>query len=93
LGQLHTTQWVGIIAGIFTAVSLLPQLIKLIRNKKAEDISLFFLIILFCGLALWIAYGFLREDVPIIATNIFSLIINAAMIVLGIKYKSKSRKQ
>jgi MtN3 and saliva related transmembrane protein len=83
------TTWVGIVAGVFTGVSLLPQLIKLIRNKKAEDISLFFLGILFFGLCLWIWYGVLKEDVPIIATNSFSLLINSAMIVLGLKYKNK----
>lgn len=83
------TTWVGIVAGVFTAVSLLPQLIKLIRNKKAEDISIFFLLILFCGLGLWIWYGVLKEDLPILATNSFSLLINCAMIVLGLKYKNK----
>ena len=76
-------------AGVFTAASLLPQLIKLIREKKAEDISLFFLIILFCGLGLWIWYGSLRNDLPIIVTNTFSLIVNSMIIVLGIKYKKK----
>jgi MtN3 and saliva related transmembrane protein len=54
-------EYVGIVAGIFTAMSLLPQLIKLLREKKAEDISLFFLIVLFIGLGFWIWYGFLRS--------------------------------
>jgi MtN3 and saliva related transmembrane protein len=84
------TQVVGIAAGIFTSVSLLPQIIKSVREKKAQDISLFYLLILFGGLGLWTYYGFLRKDVPIIATNIFSLILNATMIVLGVRYKNKS---
>jgi MtN3 and saliva related transmembrane protein len=70
----------------------LPQLIKLIRNKKAEELSLFYLLILFCGLGLWIWYGFLRRDWPIIATNMFSLTINTAMIILGFKYKKGGKK-
>lgn len=78
---------IGIAAGVCTALSLLPQLIKLIRYKKAEDISLVYLVTLFCGLALWIAYGFLREDLPIILTNIASMILNVPIIILGIKYK------
>jgi MtN3 and saliva related transmembrane protein len=78
---------VGIVAGIFTAFSLLPQLIKLIREKKAEDISLFFLVVLFIGLGFWIWYGFLRNDLPIIITNAFSIVVNLLMIILGIKYK------
>lgn len=89
--SLDLTQVVGIVAGICTAVSLLPQLLKIIRSKKADDISLFYLIILLCGLSLWIWYGFLREDIPIIATNSFSLLLNVAIIILGVRYKKRSR--
>jgi MtN3 and saliva related transmembrane protein len=84
------TQIVGIAAGICTSVSLLPQLIKLIKTKKAEDLSLFYLGILFIGIALWIWYGTMREDVPIIATNSFSLLINAIVIILGWRYKRQN---
>ncbi len=78
------------VAGICTAISLLPQLLKIIRSKKADDISLFYLVILLCGLSLWVWYGFLREDIPIIATNSFSLLLNIAIIVLGVRYKRRS---
>lgn len=74
-------------------MSLLPQLLRLIKHKKAEDISLFFLIMLFCGLGLWIWYGVLRNDIPIIVTNAFSLAVNTLMIILGIKYKRKERQK
>jgi MtN3 and saliva related transmembrane protein len=83
----NQTEIVGLAAGICTSLSLLPQLVKLIKNKKAEDISLFYLVILFIGLVLWIWYGVMREDIPIIATNGFSVIINGIVLVLGIKYK------
>jgi MtN3 and saliva related transmembrane protein len=86
---LELTEIVGIVAGICTAISLLPQLIKMIKNKKADDISLFYLIILLCGLSLWVWYGFLRDDMPIIVTNSFSLLLNITVIILGIKYKKK----
>lgn len=85
------TELVGLTAGICTSVSLLPQLIKLLRHKKAEDISLFYLGILFIGLGLWIWYGLLRKDIPIMVTNGFSLVINGVIIVLGIKYKKKKK--
>ena len=88
----NSTEIVGLIAGICTSISLLPQLIKLLKNKKAEDISLFYLIILFIGLGLWIWYGVLREDIPIMATNGFSLVINGIIIVLGIRYKKAQRE-
>jgi MtN3 and saliva related transmembrane protein len=84
-------EFVGLAAGICTAISLLPQLVKLIRTKKAEDLSLFYLTILFVGLGLWIWYGFLKNDLPIILTNCVSLCINAVVLVLGIKYKHNSK--
>ncbi|MEO5599687.1 MAG: SemiSWEET transporter [Cyclobacteriaceae bacterium] len=83
---------VGLAAGICTSISLLPQLVKLVKQKKAEDISIFYLIILFVGLALWMWYGFLRQDTPILVTNGFSLVINGVVIFLGIKYKRSNRK-
>lgn len=89
--NLDLTQVVGIVAGICTAISLLPQLLKIIGSKKADDISLFYLIILLCGLSLWIWYGILRDDVPIIATNSFSLLLNITIIILGIRYKRRSK--
>ena len=82
-------QILGIVAGIFTAVSLLPQLVKLIKTKRAEDLSLFYLIILFIGVTLWIVYGFFRNDIPIIATNIFTFVLNVAILVLGVRYKGQ----
>ncbi len=81
------TNYIGILAGICTAVSLLPQLIKIIKEKKAEDISYLMLFILLTGLGAWVYYGILREDYPIIITNSFSFIVNSLMIIFTIKYK------
>jgi MtN3 and saliva related transmembrane protein len=80
---------IGLAAGICTAVSLFPQIIKVIREKKSEDISLFYLLVLLVGLGLWTYYGFLRKDLPIIATNMFSMVLNITMIGLGIFYKRR----
>ena len=81
------TEMIGIAAGVCTSISLLPQIIKVIKEKKTEDISLFYLIVLLCGLGLWTYYGLLKDDLPIIATNIFSMALNITMIILGVIYK------
>ena len=70
---MDKTQWIGIAAGIFTASSMLPQLIKTIREKKAEEISVVMLLVLITGVSLWIVYGVMKDDLPIIATNAVSL--------------------
>jgi MtN3 and saliva related transmembrane protein len=83
---MNWTQIVGLFAGICTASSLLPQLIKTIKEKKAEDISKGMLFVLMTGVATWIVYGILRDDFPIIITNSFSLLLNITMVFLRFKY-------
>ena len=87
---METTQLVGIAAGVLTAASMLPQLIKIIKEKKAKDVSLIMLLVLISGISLWIVYGFLRDDMPIIVTNGFSLLVNITTVILRLKY-SKSK--
>jgi len=77
---------IGIVAGILTAVSMMPQLIKTIREKKADEISPIMLLLLMTGLALWVLYGSKREDWPLILTNSFSFLLNSAMLILRLKY-------
>jgi len=83
------TQWVGIGAGICTGISLLPQLLKIIKEKKADAISWGMLSILLAGLAGWIWYGLLQSDLPIIVTNCFSFLINTLIIIFSIRYRKK----
>ncbi|MFL5811398.1 MAG: SemiSWEET family sugar transporter [Flavisolibacter sp.] len=83
------TQIIGLGAGILTASSLIPQVIKTLKEKKAEDVSLIMLFVLQSGLILWIVYGFKKDDLPIIATNCFSLLVNITMVALRIKYRKK----
>lgn len=88
------TIYIGIIAGICTGISLLPQLIKILREKKAEDISFIMLLILLTGVGGWIWYGLLKNDYPIIITNSFSFLLNLLIIFFSIKYKrTKSRSK
>ena len=85
----YITVIIGIGASIGTDASLVPQLIKLIRDKKSEDISMGMLAMLFIGLILWIIYGVIKKDWVIIISNILSLIVNIAVSVLSLKYRSQ----
>jgi MtN3 and saliva related transmembrane protein len=84
---MNHDQIIGIIAGVFTSASLLPQLIKTIKEKDATSISAVMLLVLITGISLWIYYGFLKNDIPIIATNIFSDMVNITLLFFSIKYK------
>jgi MtN3 and saliva related transmembrane protein len=83
----ESTNYIGIAAGIFTGVSMLPQLVKIIKNKKAEDISYFMLAILIAGLAGWVWYGTRKKDLPIVFTNTFSILVNVLIVLFSARYK------
>jgi MtN3 and saliva related transmembrane protein len=81
------SQYVGIVSGVLTGISLLPQLLKVIREKESESVSLVTLVVLLAGLAGWVWYGILKEDWPIIITNSFSFLTNTAIIILSLLYR------
>lgn len=76
------TEITGIAASIFTSSTLIPQLVKIARERNAEGTSYVMLLVLFAGLALWVAYGIMKNDWIIIIANSFSLLVNAITIVL-----------
>lgn len=84
---VNLTTVIGLLASILTSVSLLPQLLKISKEKKAGDISLAMLAILFSGLSLWVYYGVLKEDWILIVANLVSLLLNGFIVVLTLKYK------
>lgn len=88
---MESTQLIGVIAGICTGISLVPQLIKIKKERKANGTSTGMLVILLAGLIGWIIYGFLRNDYPILITNSFSLITNIWIMILSAKYQRSGR--
>ena len=82
-------QILGIIAGLLTSVSAIPQIVKIIKEKEAKDVSLKMLIILLAGVGLWIVYGSLKNDWVLIATNGLSFLLNAMIFTLRIIYGKK----
>jgi MtN3 and saliva related transmembrane protein len=77
----------GLAAGICTSSSLLPQLIKTVKTKEVQDVSLVMFVVLLVGNGLWIYYGFAKSDIPIISTNILAFGLNVAMLVFKYKYQ------
>lgn len=79
----------GVFAGVFTSVSMLPQLIKVLSQKKAENLSVGMLLILIAGLSLWIAYGFHKNEFVIIISNAFAIAVNFYLLICCIAYRIK----
>ncbi len=78
---------IGLIAGTLTSVAAIPQVVKTLRTRHARDISIWQPLLLAFGVALWIIYGMLIHDLPLILTNIISLGCNALLTGLKFYYR------
>ena len=82
----------GYFAAILTTVAFLPQLIKTLKTKKADDVSLTTLVMFIIGVLSWIIYGYKISSTPILIANLITLILNL-MILISKIYFSKTLNQ
>ncbi|MFM7646429.1 MAG: SemiSWEET family sugar transporter [Sphingomonadales bacterium] len=84
--QLSGVDILGYVAGLITAFTFLPQVIKTWQTKSAKDVSLAMFLIALTNQILWLAFGLLRNDPVIIITNALMLLMTSLMIALKLKY-------
>ena len=83
----------GYFAAILTTAAFLPQLIKTLKTKKADDVSLTTLIMFIIGVLLWIIYGFKISSTPIFMANLITLILNLSILISKIYFSKTLRDQ
>lgn len=77
----------GIMAGVFTTCSFIPQIIKIFKTKNVRDISLHMYIVLTTGIFLWLIYGIFIEELPIIIANSVGFLLCLTVLVLKFLYR------
>lgn len=79
---------IGTIAGIFTSVSMVPQLVKVLKEKDVENLSWGMIVVLLTGVSLWVIYGIMKNEWPIILSNGFSVLVNIILLIYYFKFKN-----
>jgi MtN3 and saliva related transmembrane protein len=77
----------GFVGAACTTFAFVPQAIKIIKTKNTKDISLTMYIVFVIGIACWLAYGLFIDSMPVILSNIVSIILSGTILILKIKYK------
>lgn len=88
---MDTTVIIGNIAALLTTVSFLPQAIKTIKTKDTDSLSFSMYLLFVVGVTLWLVYGLLNNQMPIILGNAITLIL--AGIILGFMIKGLCTKK
>ncbi len=76
----------GMIAGTISAITFLPQVIKTWKSKSAKDISVLMFSFATISVILWLIYGILINNWPVIYTNGCVLILSLIMVYFKLKF-------
>lgn len=78
---------IGFLAGTLTTIAFIPQVLKAWKSRSTKDISLLMFSILTTGVFLWLVYGLLKTDYPVIIANFVTFILASTILALKLKYK------
>ncbi len=83
------TDWsdlVGYVAAALTTLSFVPQAWHTFRTRDVGGISLGMYSAFTTGVALWLAYGWLRQAWPVVAANAVTLVLALAILVMKLRF-------
>lgn len=84
--------YIGLLAGTITTAAAVPQVLRTYRTRQARDISIWQPILLNIGMSLWLSYGLIIGDTPLIVANAFSIVCYSLLIVMKIVYKEDDKR-
>lgn len=77
---------IGYVAGACTTVAFLPQVLRTWRSRSTNDISLGMFSLMVFGIALWLFYGIIIGDWPLIVADGISLLLAATILMMKVRF-------
>jgi MtN3 and saliva related transmembrane protein len=80
------THLVGLAAAFCTTIAFLPQVIRAWRTRSTKDLSLAMFLVFTTGIFLWLVYGLILCDVPLIAANGTTFVLSGSILYFKLRY-------
>jgi MtN3 and saliva related transmembrane protein len=88
---MTSTDILGLVATCFTTYSFVPQVWRTWRTRDVSGISLASYLVITVGLALWLIYGWVRGDLPLIVANSVMVVLTGAITVMKLKFSASAK--
>lgn len=88
---MNSVEFIGTLAAICTTIAFFPEVIKVVKTRSVNDISVLMYLIFCSGLALWIVYGINLKSLPLILANILTFILASTILFLKILWSCKKK--
>nr|ART39686.1 J383 [uncultured bacterium] len=80
------TTAIGLLAALLTTAAFLPQVLHTLATRDTRGISLRMYVIFVAGVLLWLIYGLLTGDLPLILANAITLLLAGAILYLKLRH-------
>jgi len=80
---------IGVLAGLCSMASFVPQIMKMLREHEADAVSLRMYVVTVTGFVLWIAYGVLNGSWPVALSNTVCLVLSGTILALKLRYRNR----
>jgi MtN3 and saliva related transmembrane protein len=84
---MQTTDLIGAIAATLTTLSFMPQVLHTLRTKDVSGISLGMYTVFTTGVALWLVYGIMLGELPIIVANAITVALASTILWMKLRYR------
>lgn len=78
-------EMIGSIAAMLTTVSFVPQVVKVLQERRTDGISLSMYALFTTGVALWLVYGLMIGSLPLLLANAVTFALAATVLAFKIK--------
>lgn len=78
----------GLLCAMLTGILYIPQLVHMIKRKSTKDVSYLFLILTILNSIMWTVYGFYKNNIPIILSDVFIFLTSVIMLIVKIYYEN-----
>lgn len=84
--MLFSIESIGMVAGLLTTLSFIPQAQRVWATRSTKDISLAMYLAFTCGVLLWVVYGFLIGSPSVMLANIVTLVLALFILVMKLRH-------
>lgn len=85
--EMELVTLIGLSAGTLTTAAFVPQVVQAWKTRSTGDISLLMFSAMVTGIMLWVIYGVLTGDLPVILANGAAFLLAGSILVAKLKFK------
>ena len=78
----------GLVAGTLTTAAFVPQVYKTWKSQSAKDLSLGMFLVFVAGVAMWLFYGLMVHNLPIIVANAVTLVLTGFLLYFKLTFEN-----